>query len=343
MAPSRVLAVLTLTLALQSQSASPTFAQSESGAQSTFVDTSIRGSGMGRTGVAVFWGDDPNDWANPALLGYRTGLRFDWGRTQLVPDLADNVYFKSSRITAGAMGIGVVLSGKPVSGLGESRLDYGKSVATDDLGNPIGEFSSYEEVKTIGVGVSVGRLVESVAALTGGRLPTISRYFDVSVGHAWKSIVVSLSPAFVSLDGRPGYGETEARDKGLLARATPYDAIDYPGALPGLESAFRARIAASYGRSEINYDDSWITYLDEDQADPIVGEKREGFAIHAAFAMPLATEERLRSGGKGWVVDLFSPLLSVGTTWEESTFDRPESGPISISCDRPTSRAGTPE
>lgn len=323
----RATAILVVIFGSMPLSAPPAGAQPESGAQSTFIDASIRSSGMGRTGVAVFWGDDPNEWANPALLGYRTGVRFDWGRTQLVPDLADDVHFTSSRITLGAMGVGVVLSGKPVSGFGESRLDYGKSVATDDLGNPVGEFTSFETVKTIGVGVSAARFAEALATLSGGRFPAISRYADVSLGHAWKSIAVSLSPAFVTLDGRSGYGETTEKDRGLLARVTPYDAIGYPGGLPGLESAFRARISASYGWSEINYDDSNISYIDESQSDPIVADKRKGFAVHTALTMPLATEERLRSGGKGWLVDLFTPVLSFGATWEETKYD----GPISSS------------
>ncbi|HKQ19313.1 MAG TPA: hypothetical protein VJW75_06150, partial [Candidatus Eisenbacteria bacterium] len=183
--------------------------------------------------------------------------------------------------------------------------------------------------------VSVARFTESVVALAGGRLPAISRYADFSVGRAWKSIVVSLAPAFVTLDGRAGYGETEEKDQGFIARVTPYDAIDHPGALPGLESAVRAQVSASYGRSEINYDDSEISYVDEDQADPIVGQERKGFGVHAAFTMPLGIEERLRASGRSWVADLFTPLLSVGATWEESTFDGAQS-----SSNRPIERRG---
>jgi hypothetical protein len=39
------------------------------------LDPSVRATGMGRAGVAVFWGVDPNYWSNPALGGYLQGIR----------------------------------------------------------------------------------------------------------------------------------------------------------------------------------------------------------------------------------------------------------------------------
>src|SRR5437016_1649618 len=46
------------------------------------LDPSIRAAGAGGASNAVFWGGDPDIWANPALLGYARGLRYDQGRTQ---------------------------------------------------------------------------------------------------------------------------------------------------------------------------------------------------------------------------------------------------------------------
>lgn len=80
--------------------ASPAHAQSslaESGAQSLLIDPSVRSSGMGRSSNAVFWGSGPNYWSNPALLAFSRGVEYEWGRTQLVPDLASDVFFTSKR------------------------------------------------------------------------------------------------------------------------------------------------------------------------------------------------------------------------------------------------------
>ncbi|MGH7490139.1 MAG: hypothetical protein ACREMY_31710, partial [bacterium] len=130
----------------------PALAQSESGAQSTLVDPSIRASGMGRAGVAVFWGDDPNGWVNPALYAYHDGIRYIRGKTQLVPDLATGVFFTSDEFTLGYGGLGLSIAGKPFDWLGGYELNYGKSVATDVDGNVVGEFTSYEKIQSIGLG-----------------------------------------------------------------------------------------------------------------------------------------------------------------------------------------------
>ena len=56
-------------------------AEAQGTARSLDIDASIRSAGMGGACNAVFWGADPNDWANPALLGYHSGLRYSWGKT----------------------------------------------------------------------------------------------------------------------------------------------------------------------------------------------------------------------------------------------------------------------
>ncbi len=232
-----------------------------SGAQATLIDPSARAWGMGRAGVAVFWGGDPNGWVNPALFGYHRGIRYEHGKNQLVPDLADDVSFTSDQITLGYWGIGLYMAGKPIKYVGGLELNYGKSVATDVDGNIIGVFTSTEKIQAIGVGFSVAELLENLGRVAGFDLPLISRYADVSLGQTWKSIQVDLFPASVTLDGLAGYGEADERDHGLLIRITPYNSIDYPGFIPWIDRFVRTRIDASYGSSAINFDnDATITY-----------------------------------------------------------------------------------
>ncbi len=151
---------------------SPSFAraQAAAGAQSTLIDTSIRASGMGRAGVAVFWGGDPNQW-----VGYHQGIRYNYGKTQLVPDLASNVFFRSKVLTVGGFGVGAYMAGKPAKHLGSLRLDYGTNEATDVDGNVIGVFTSFEEIEAFGFGVSVAELMEHLLRVAGVSPPPISR------------------------------------------------------------------------------------------------------------------------------------------------------------------------
>jgi hypothetical protein len=294
-------------------------AQSASGAQSTFLDPSLVSSGMGRAGAAVFWGDDPNDWSNPAALGFHEGFRYSYQRTQLVPDLADDVYFTSRRLTVGVGGIGVSVAGKPFDDVGGLRLDYGKSVATDEEGNPVGEFSSLERIRQLAVGVNVLELAGSVMGLVGMEAPGLGRRVDLSLGHAWKSVEVDLVPAFVTMDWRAGRGETKEMDRGALLRVTLTDPVregDHEGA--------RFKAEAALGFSQRNYDDARISYIDEDQADPVTEERLYGVSARLTTQLP--------SPRSGWIWDILSPAISWGATYEQARYydDGKEHGGIPV-------------
>lgn len=278
---------------------------SESGAISTFLDPSIAGSGMGRTGVAVFWHEDLNDWSNPALLGYQKGIRYSRGKTQLVPGLAEDVFFTSDRFAVGAWGVGVSMAGKPISGLGQLYLDYGESEATDEEGNIVGTFNSFEEIHQVGVGVSVIRFLESVARATGGDPNALSRYGDLSIGHAWKSVVVDLAPASVTLDAQAGRGESKQRDRGALLRITPIGAV-------GFHRAGGVKLDLAGGFSQRNYDEATISYIDEDQSDPIVEERLVGASARLSI--------RLAEVDASGIWDFLTPVVSAAGAWEEARY-----------------------
>jgi hypothetical protein len=260
---------------------------------------------MGSAGVAVFWRETPDDWANPALLGHQRGIRYSYGETQLVPDLADDVYFKTHRILLGGWGLGLNISGKPIDSMGKLRLDYGKSYATDEDGNIIRVFSSYEEIRTLGVGVSLLELASNIAEATGGSPWGVSRWLMVELGHSWKDIVVDLAPEDVTLDGRAARGEATEKDRGVLVRVTPLDGIGSDG------GGLKHRIDLAAGFAQLNYDDSGISYIDEDQSDPIVEDRRLGFSARWKLALP---------AGEGLVWSFVSPSVDVGLAWQQSKF-----------------------
>jgi hypothetical protein len=289
--------------------ASSAAGQGASGAQSTFLDPSIESAGMGGASVAVFWRDTPDDWANPALLGQLRGIRYSYGKTQLVPDLADDVYFKTHRILLGGWGLGLNISGKPIDSMGKLRLDYGKSYATDVDGNIIAVFSSYEEIRTLGVGVSLLELASNIAEATGGSPWGVSRWLMVELGHSWKDIVVDLAPEDVTLDGRAARGEANEKDRGVLVRVTPFNGI---GSDPLMEGrGLRHRLDLAAGFAQLNYDDSGISYIDEDQPDPIVEDRRLGFSARWKLALP---------ANGAWIWSLASPTMDVGAAWQQSKF-----------------------
>ncbi len=274
-------------------------AHAQGGARSLDLDPSIRSSGMGGASAAVFWGGDANGWANPALLGYCKGLRFEHGRTRLVPDLAYDVYFTTDRYTIGSGWFGVSLAGRPFDGLGGVRLDYGWSERADASGNPLDSFASFEDVASWGAGVSVGGFIEALARWRGADPPALTRWVDLAFGMNSKHVDVALAPAAMM-----GTASTTGNDAGLLLRVTPLD--NTRGATPDMP----LRLDLSYGCSILNFNDAKLVFANEGQSVPASRTFFNGLAARVAIGLPAGLRSSI--GGPDWFADSFDPLLSVG-------------------------------
>lgn len=271
---------------------SPRTSFAQGTARSLDLDPSPISAGMGGASNAVFWGD-PNHWANPALLAYHDGLRYEHMREQLVPDLASNVFFTTDRYIVAAGGLGASLGGR-------SKLDYGPSEIVDQSGNFVGTFSSYEKISTWGVGASAASLVDGATRLFGGDGPGIGRFADVAFGYSRKQVDVVLAPF-------PGaQGSTPATDIGVLVRVTPFDGsrIGGPRALP-------LRIDASYGHSVENSNDAAITFLNERV--PTSRITRDGVALRTTLGWPRGAAMAT------WLEETLTPLISLAGALENES------------------------
>jgi hypothetical protein len=294
--------------------APPVFAQGA--AQSTSIPPSVRSSGMGFASNAVFWGGDPDYWSNPALLGYHDGIRYEDGTTQLIPEFADDVHFTTKRITLGAYGLGFAFSDEPFDGFGSTRLSYGVSQATSPTGEDLGTFESYEDIKSWGLGLSIGRAVESIWGRSGKAAPGITRYADVALGMNWKHVDVVLTPELPGLPGA-GQGSGDATDQGLFVRLTPYDSFEGAHRFASLDSAVALRVDGSFGVSTLNDDRPPIPF--GTVTDHMTEESRTGWAAHVA-AHPRALTRRLEEKHLAWLDQTLSPILSFGAAWDQLTY-----------------------
>jgi len=280
----------------------PGHAGAQSTGRSLDIDVSIRSAGMGGASAAVFWGQDLNHWSNPALLGSVTGLRFERGRTKLLPELADEIVIESSAFKLGGGGVGILLSGP--AGV---DLDYGQSEGTDPSGNYTGPFESWERTQTWGAGLSVARAVENLLRLARGREPTVAPWGDVSLGITRKDLEMRLAPGMG--------GATTAYDWGLLARATPLH-------LRGEVLVLQAELG--YAHSTLSYnDDATVEFPNEDQAERVARHRVDGFSVRVA-ASPRWLERELDDGFLAGLMRGFAPLVSVGASWERTTSDAGE-------------------
>jgi long-subunit fatty acid transport protein len=153
---------LLLVIILLLVAATAVMAVGEATAPSLIISPSARAWGLGQSYVAV--ADDATAiYWNPGGLGFLEGTHFSLTHSQLIPMLADDVYFETLNMTHNIPDIGTV-------GLNVIYLTYGKWTATGTGGEVLGEFSSYEfaiggyygfslnETTAIGVGLKVSRV-----------------------------------------------------------------------------------------------------------------------------------------------------------------------------------------
>jgi len=272
-------------------------------ARSLDLDPSVRAAGMGGASIAVFWGDDGNHWANPALLGYQRGLRYEWGKTRLVPGLAADVSFETELMKMGGGGLGFVASGPPFAGVGGLRVDYGESEITDSSGNPIGTITSFEDIEVWGFGVSLAQLFEGVSRLCGRAVPDWSRHGDVSLGLNSKHIQMALGPGIS--------GEATARDIGLLVRVTPLDWTRDEDRIP-------LRLDVAFGSSVLNQNDPTIRFDSNQPPTPTSRHERNGVGLRAGLGLPTAVREGLESRSLGWLAPGLEPMIAVAYAYDNA-------------------------
>lgn len=270
------------------------------------IDVSVRSAAMGGASTAVFWGEELNHWGNPALLGSLNGLRYETGRTQLVPVLATDVRFDTRTWKGGHAGLGVFVSRAPERA-GGVYLDYGVSQGTDPFGNPTPAFRSYEAVDSWGAGVSAAALAANLYRWSGREPPALLRFVDVSAGMSFKFLEMVLAP--VSL----GAGGTDARDAGVLVRVTPIDGLATATGAP-------VRVDLAWGHSWLSYnDDARVRFLTEDAR--VSRHRRSGFAGRFAATVPGFPA---RAGAGALVTELLrglTPLVSLGLAKDHSVID----------------------
>jgi hypothetical protein len=275
-----------------------------------------REGGMGETGNAVFWGDVPNYWANPALLGYQRGLGFQSDRSTVAPGLADNIEYRTDRLTVAAYGIGMFFGGLPFSLLKGYELDMGEQEGRDEQGNPTGLFESWQRVRAWGIGVSAAELIYGFFRDPDEEGPGPFRYGDVALGFVYKKYEDQMAPDAV-LQDRTLNTKAYTYDYGLLLRLSPYNSVDYPRGDWGLDRTLDVvcgglRFDFGFGLSVLNARETWLE--SDDQRDPLPKEHRHGWSIYLATGVTGALRDGLRAERWGWLADALTPLLAWGIT-----------------------------
>jgi len=181
---------LTLLIPMLLLVAAPALA-SVAGVHSLQIPPGARANGLGEASVAIA-NDATAPWWNPAGLGFMKGRTLGLMHSQLVPDLAPDIYYEylgwiSHMEGWGSYSVSIIY------------LSYGKSVITEDSPEELGTFTSFEVVPTLSYGVQLSK--------------------DIAVGLSLKYARVDLAPEYAILDFEgKGAGTSMAVDFGALYR-----------------------------------------------------------------------------------------------------------------------------
>ena len=170
--------------------ASQAFAVAEAGVPSLIIPPGARPNGMGEAFVAI--ADDATaSWWNPAGLAFLPGRNIALMHSQLVPDLASDVYYEFIGYSNEIRNVGTL-------SFSLIYLTYGTSVATNVAGEVQGEFKSWEASglvsfampirKNLGLGLSMKFIHADYAPddFTLERLDGTGSSFAVDAGVLWK-------------------------------------------------------------------------------------------------------------------------------------------------------------
>jgi hypothetical protein len=180
--------------------ANQTYAISQGAAQSLTIPPGSKANALGQAFVSIV--DDASAmWWNPAGLGQlQYNNHFNLTHAQLVPGLADDVFYeylcysKYMENLKGSLGFSLIY------------VNYGQSTATNEQGEFIATFSSFEIIPALGYGTELSK--------------------DFFLGLAAKFVYVRLVPEDVLFrlnyitggNEHAGEGQTFALDFGLLKK-----------------------------------------------------------------------------------------------------------------------------
>jgi hypothetical protein len=307
-----------------------------------FLDPSVRAAGAGRASTAVWWGGDPDYWANPALLGYHHGIRFETARRRLVPDLAHGFYFRTDRWTFGLWGIGMAAAGKPPD-LGGCRLDYEPSTAVDEQGHELGRFDSWETMQYRAIGLSTAELATHLLWLVDRHGPDLRRYGDIALGRAFKDADVFLLPAWVGSFEEDITARASTRDEGILFRVTPINSLRDSGESAGHRcgaSRGGVRLDVSFAKATQNKKDAYLVYPALGEAYRVARVRRTGWGMRASLGSSPWVHQTLVGWDLACLEPSLQPMLSLGLAVDRSQANTRFLGRQEVSKERSTTAWG---
>lgn len=133
------------------------------------------------SGTANIWNTSPlSTWSNPAKLGYHNNFSFGYTHFSYFKNIFDDMHFRSSYISYGWNGLGILLPAPSAKRYLGTVMSYGKQEYTDNQGNILGSFDTYDASSKIALGINTLEFVNNF--LKSEQIKKMLIYGDVSFG-----------------------------------------------------------------------------------------------------------------------------------------------------------------
>ena len=264
------------------------------------------------SGAANIWNTNPlSVWSNPAKLGYHKSFAFGYSHDPWFEDVhgIDDMYLRSSYVSFGWNGIGILLPALCSNGRLGTCMDYGKQEMYDANDNYIGSFSAYESDTKFAIGINTLEIISNL--IKNRQLTFLQNCVELSLGYNYDIIYSKL-----------GYH---------LGSSTPK--VEGKSFSTGIGGIFRLSLSKFFedfdnlfvldltcGVYLLNPSKTEIKYPDETQKDPLPWGTRSAFS--GKLSVPLSTFTILEYD----IIQLFCEnIFSFMFSFDESKLETNES------------------
>lgn len=231
------------------------------------------------SGTANIWNTNPlGVWSNPAKLGYHKGFAYGyshnpWFENSYLFDL--NMFHQSSYISYGWNGIGILLPAPSAKSSWGTVMSYGEQEHTDEFGNVLGTFESYDACSKFAAGINTLEFISNF--VNNESFCSLQCYGDISVGFNYDMIHSELVPegTGVIIDSLSAIADAHSTSFGLLGRISPLNKLNALGGFCTLD--------ITGGLYYLNHSKEEITYTYINDPDPLPWGIRSAFSGKIVF------------------------------------------------------------
>ncbi len=229
-----------------------------------------------KSGTANIWNTSPlSVWSNPAKLGYHNGFAYGYSHDPWFEDVFPDMYHQSSYISYGWNGIGILLPAPSAKDHWGTVMSYGEQVQTDEFGNVLGTFESYEVCSKFAVGLNTLELISNF--ITNEHNRSLQCYGDLSVGFNYDTIHSELVPEGTGVipDSLTAIADAHSSGIGLIGMISPFNKINALGGFCTLD--------ITGGLYYLNHSKEEITYTYINDPDPLPWGTHSAFSSKVVF------------------------------------------------------------